>query len=229
MDSEHLFLSHFLDHATPSYGDASRFECRRFASIEKGDVANESFLHTPVHIGTHIDMPLHFYAEGSDIKSFDASFWVFKKPLVVEIEPRGLIIESELTERLERVGYSEDVDILLVKTGMEQHRGEVRYWESSCGFSPEVYGALLKRLPGLRVMGFDTISVSSLKHPQIGREAHRAFLNPERPLLLLEDMHLEAVDETTPLGRVTVAPLRIVGSDGLPCTVVAEIRKGGRA
>jgi kynurenine formamidase len=220
---EFLYLSHLLDDSTPSYGDSARMRRHRTASIEAGDVANESTLRMPLHMGTHVDMPLHFYAQGQEIGSFDASYWVFEHPLIVEVSPEGLLIETELMDRLETIGGKEDTDLLLVKTGAEAYRGERAYWESNPGFSASLYDVLLARFPKLRLLGFDTISVTSFKHPLAGREAHRAFLNPSRPVLLLEDMHLAAVDESTPLRQVIVAPLRVSGSDGVPCTVLAAV------
>jgi len=38
--------------------------------------------------------------------------------------------------------------------------------------------------------GFDSISVSSFQNRMVGREAHRAFLDPKAPILLLEDIDL---------------------------------------
>ena len=75
-------------------------------------------------------------------------------------------------------------------------------------------------MPNVRVFGFDTISVSSFKHRDVGKQAHREFLDPKRPILLLEDMNLCDVNSQTKLERVLIAPLRIEKCDGLPCSVV---------
>ncbi|WP_345987235.1 cyclase family protein [Sulfurimonas sp. HSL1-2] len=220
---EFIYLSHLLDRSTPSYGGTTQMACDRLASIEAGDVANESFLRMPAHMGTHVDMPLHFFEKGQEIESFDAAYWVFDRPLIMEVSPESLLIEDELIRRLEAIEGRNNTDLLLVKTGAEAYRGERAYWESNPGFSAGLFDVLVARFPKLRLLGFDTISVASFQHPQAGREAHRAFLNPSRPVLLLEDMHLADVGETTPLRQVVVAPLRISGSDGLPCTVLAAI------
>ena len=52
-----------------------------------------------------------------------------------------------------------------------------------------------------------------------GRKAHKTFLNPEKPILLLEDMDLRDIST---LNKIIVAPLRIANCDGLPCTVFGE-------
>ena len=58
----------------------------------------------------------------------------------------------------------------------------------------------------------------------IGREAHKAFLDPKSPILLLEDMDLREITERSIIQKLTIAPLRIAKCDGLPCTVIAEIK-----
>ena len=57
----------------------------------------------------------------------------------------------------------------------------------------------------------------------IGREAHKKFLNPEKPILLLEDMDLRYIDGDTKVNEIIVSPMRINRCDGLPCTVFGVI------
>jgi len=75
------------------------------------------------------------------------------------------------------------------------------------------------------VIGFDSISVSSFANRMLGREAHKAFLNPEKPILLLEDMDLREVNKNTNFKEIIVAPMRIAKCDGLPCTIFAKIKE----
>ena len=89
--------------------------------------------------------------------------------------------------------------------------------------SNEIAFYLKAFFPKIRVLGFDSISVSSFQNRIIGREAHKAFLDPKNPILLLEDMDLTNVDKNTKFKRVIIAPLRISKCDGLPCTVIGEI------
>jgi len=217
-----LFLSYALNQNTPTYGNRNQFKIVKNSDIDKGDVANDSFISTTVHIGTHIDMPYHFHKNGQTIDSFDADYWIFNAPLVVEISPKSLIIKDELIEILKGLNVK-DTDILIVKTGICYDRGEQVFWEKNYGLDPALYIYLLERLPSLRVIGFDSISISSFAHRLIGREAHKVFLNPEKPLLILEDMDLRKVDKNTDFKRLIVSPLRIEECDGLPCTVFGEL------
>ena len=99
-----------------------------------------------------------------------------------------------------------------------------RQYKNNYGFHPDVYDYLIEYFPSVRVFGFDTISVSSFSHRMIGREAHKRFLNPIKPILLLEDMDLRDIRENIKFDTLVIAPLRIANCDGLPCTVMGFIR-----
>lgn len=213
------FLSYVINENTPTYGNRNQVSLYKKSDINKGDIANDSFISTTVHIGTHIDMPYHFYQDGQTVNDFDDNFWIFNNIVILEVEPKGFVIKNELIEQLNDV-VNTSCEILIVKTGICQSRGEEGFWSENYGFHPDVYDCLIKKFPHIRVFGFDSISVSSLQNRTIGREAHKAFLNPKKPILLLEDMDLRFIDERTKLNQIIIAPLRIENCDGLPCTVM---------
>ena len=62
--------------------------------------------------------------------------------------------------------------------------------------------------------------MSSFTDRLLGREAHKKFLNPVKPILLLEDMDLRNINENVVFKKIIIAPLRIAKCDGLPCTVM---------
>jgi len=213
-----IYLSHSLNKNTPTYGNRNHFEQIKKSDMSKGDVANDTFISTTVHIGTHIDMPYHFYEHGQTIEDYNALFWQFKKVLFVEIEPSSLVIHKELLQMLdsiEDIGY----ELLIVKTGICHRRDKEVFWHENYGFHADIYDYLIERFPSVRVLGFDSISVSSIQDRMMGREAHKRFLNPKKPILLLEDMDLKCLSFKSKLKEVLISPLRIEKCDGLPCTV----------
>jgi kynurenine formamidase len=218
-----IYLSYTLNHETPSYGNRNEFKLGKQSSIAQGATANDSTMTTTVHIGTHLDMPYHFYENGATIESFDADFFYFSKILFLEVQPKNHIIKDELIELLQNI-EDNSFEILIVKTGSCNHRNNQRYWESNYGFHPDIYDLIVKKFTHIRVFGFDTISVSSFQHRNIGKEAHKRFLNPTNPILLLEDMDLTATNLSTYFSSIIVAPLRIEQCDGLPCTVIATLK-----
>lgn len=221
--TKQIYLSYILDEKTPSYGNRNQFNQIKKSDISKGDVANDTTIETTVHIGTHIDMPYHFFENGQTIEDFDIDFFNFRNILFIEINPKDLIIKNELLNELEKIENKEIYELLIVKTGICNKRYTQEFWESNFGFDPEIAFYLKSFFPKIRVLGFDSISVSSFQNRMLGREAHKAFLDPENPILLLEDMDLTKIDRDKKLKSVTIAPLRIANCDGLPCTVIGEI------
>lgn len=228
-----IFLSYVLEENTPTYGNRNKFTMEKRSDISKGDIANDSSINTTVHIGTHIDMPYHFYEDGQTIEDFSADFWIFSKKEILFIELRmengELIIKEELIDRLEQIKNNSKFSILnfqllIVKTGICYIRDEERFWSENYGFHPDIYDYLTENFPNIRVFGFDSISVSSFAHRMLGREAHKRFLNPKNPILLLEDMDLRYTDENTNFGEVIISPLRIANCDGLPCTIIGKLK-----
>ena len=218
-----IFLSYILDKETPTYGNRFEFTIEKSSSIDKGDVANNSCIYTTTHIGTHLDMPYHFYENGQTITSFSPGFWVFNEILFLEIEPEDFIVENEVLNRLDIVKDKEKYELLIIKTGACNIRKERKFWEQNYGFSPKIAEYLKDFFPNIRIFGFDSISVSSFSARDIGRESHKCFLDPSHPILLLEDMDLTQIVNNTRLNKIIVCPLRIANCDGIPCTVFAEV------
>ena len=218
-----VYLSYVLDENTPTYGNRNKFVCEKKSDMSKGDVANDTSIVTTVHVGTHIDMPYHFFNNGQTIKDFDVNYFRFNNVLFIEINPNGLIIKDELIHSLEQQQEKLLFDLLIVKTGICHIRGKDEFWESNYGFDPSIASYLRKHYPNVRVIGFDSLSVSSIQSRLLGRKSHQEFLNPKKPILLLEDMDLTTLNKNSIINRIDIAPLRISNCDGLPCTVIAEV------
>jgi kynurenine formamidase len=217
-----VYLSHFLGPDTPFYGGDGAFHVEKLRSMEQGDSCNACRWSFPNHAGTHIDLPRHFVADGTCMNDYPADYWVFKNVGVIdisEIQP-GFAIGPEL---LDNTAIAQDVELLLLKTGFGRHRSTAAYWQENPVVRSELADYLRGRFPLLRALGFDTISIASWTDRLTGREAHRAFLGGERPILLIEDMDLEPLDAKTALSRITVAPLLVREADASPCTVMAEV------
>lgn len=221
-----LWLSHVLSSDTPVYGGGSGgFEAKPDKRIEAGDSCNTSAWRLSNHVGTHVDAPLHFDSGGLSIDRFEAAFFVFRPVCLIEVDllPGTFLVgKDQVLPRLKG-----NPSLLLIKTGMGRMRNDSAYSLDNPGLDPALGSALRENFPSLRAIGIDSISVSSWQRREAGREAHRAFLmggENDRPLLLFEDMDLQAVDEKSRIEQVIALPLRVSGADGSPCTVVAEVR-----
>ena len=226
-----------MDTDTPTYGNRNRFEQVKKSDISKGDIANDTAISTTVHIGTHIDMPYHFYNDGQTIEDFDVDFWIFEKKEILFIElkikNKELIIKDELINELEKIKNNSPLStfnyqLLIVKTGICHKRDKKEFWEQNYGFHPDIAKYLRDNFPNIKIFGFDSISVSSWQNRTLGRIAHKTFLDPQKPILLLEDMNLCNVNKNINFDEIIVSPLRISKCDGLPCTVLCKIENNSQ-
>lgn len=209
-----VLLSHNLSPQSPMYGGGEGFVCKAKSQISAGDSSNTEFWRLPNHIGTHIDAPKHFIADGTALTDFPPDFWEFQNPQILDTpcRPSELILPSHVEKK---IGIK--TDILLLKTGFEQFRNEEIYWRENPGLSPELAVFIRENFPSIRAIGFDSISASSFQNREIGRAAHRAFLGGENPVLLIEDMKFSGVPAE--LSRVLVAPIFVENTDGAPVTI----------
>jgi kynurenine formamidase len=216
------FLSHILTREMPVYGaTVATMDIRTLRSMACGDSCNVSRLSLENHWGTHVDCPAHFFPDGRRVADYDAAEWRFSHPCVMDL-PLG---EGVLVTPEDVAGTPADADLLLIRTGFGRLRGSEAYSCRNPGIRPETGHWLRENRPLLRGIGFDFVSISSYLHRELGREAHRAFLDPDgpnSPLLIIEDMDLTA--ELTGLAEALVAPLRIEAIDSAPCTVYGFFR-----
>lgn len=223
MNARYLWLSHTLSEKTAAYGGGKSISARELKSIEGGDHCNSALWELPNHLGTHVDAPRHFFRDGLPVDLFEPSFWVFESIKVLEVKCglNDLIGSDSVIPFIK--GRPE---LLLIKTGMGRHIGESLYWSDNPGLSPELGSALRAAFPSIRAVGVDFISVTPWKNRDIGREAHKAFLDPQAggsPIVLIEDMDLTGIDGQCTVEKVIVLPLRVAGGDGAPCTVMARL------
>lgn len=206
-----VYLSYFLNAETPVYGGAENaFVIEKTNQISKGDNSNNMHLSFPNHIGTHIDFPIHFSANGLTCSDYPPSFWIFRKIGFLECSVDE--IESHLLD------LPNDIEALILKTGFGTKRMEREYWAEQPVIPAYLADVLKDRFPGLRLFGFDLISLTSKLNREEGRKAHLQFLI-EREILVLEDMNLRSLDFNPEF--MIIAPLQVSSADGVPCNVIA--------
>lgn len=222
MPSHWIFLSWPLQDTAPAFGGGQGFTTQVDKNMARGDSCNTSHWRLSNHTGTHIDFPRHFSLSGPNLDSYAAGFFVFQRVHLTDIAvlPADRVIRPA---DLNLSGVDMQTELLLVRTGEGRYRHEPRYWQNNVGFHPDVAGHLRAALPDLRVLGFDSISLSAYTQRELGRRAHAAFLNHAQPILPLEDLDLRDLESSGGIIRVVVAPLRVAGADGAPCTVMAEL------
>jgi len=222
MNTKWKYLSYPLHPNAPAYGGNQAFFDEPDKQMSKGDSCNTRQWRMSNHMGTHIDFPKHFSNNGSVCDDYSADFWVFSSCAVLDIAAvnPGQIITVDY---LELARLPDNIELLLLKTGFCNLRDNPVYFQKNPGLHPLIADSLRDKLPNLRVIGFDLISVSSYAYRELGRKAHRAFLDNDKPILLIEDMDLTTINGNTSIQQVIITPLRVKRADAAPCTVLVEV------
>ena len=212
------YLSHPITESMPVYGGNADLNLVSVKNVVQGDSCNTWHFCLENHWGTHVDCPAHFFVEGQKVADYPSDFWLFSKPQVIRIE-------TKQSQVITRGSFSCDLDsqtdLILFQSGWWKFRGKKIYTMSNPGLHPSLALWLRKDFPAVRAIGMDWVSISSVENRDIGRDAHRAFLNPDgegHPILIIEDMNLAA--NLHDLKEVWVAPLLVEGVDSAPCTVI---------
>lgn len=217
MSKKLAYLSHFLDEHTPLYGGAKGVSIIPDRDISNGDTANTKLVTLHNHSGTHIDFPNHFFVDGKKSNHYQANFWVFENPYIIDkLCNTDEIIDFTVKELFQ---IPPNTDFLIVNTGFHKYRNEERFWKNNPGFSPFLAAKLKDRCKSLRVLGMDSISLTAFQNRELGRAAHRAFLG-EHNILIVEDMNLTQLDFSPT--KLMCAPLLLNNVDGAPVTIIAE-------
>lgn len=223
--SKWVYLSYFLNENTPTYGGGSSFSSEVMKSLASGDSCNQARLNFDIHSGTHIDFPYHFDQDGKKSSDYPADFWIFKNPLLVELNSieKNTVITPELFTEKTPEKVPDKTDIIFIKTGFSKYRNTEAYHSQNPGLSPVLSDFIRETYPAVRAIGMDFISASPYENRKLGRETHKRFLCSERPILLIEDMNLEAISESSRLKQAIALPLLFDNADGAPINILGEI------
>ena len=215
------YLSYPFGALIPVYGGTALTTPEKIKSIQNGDSANTFVFTLQNHWGTHVDAPYHFFEQGKKIIDYEAIFWIFKKPQIIcfDLKPSEILTCGDWLNKLRK-----ETDLLLFNAGWSSQRDKNFYQSENPGIHPDVAFSLRKNFPRLRAVGIDWISVSAYQNREMGRSAHRAFLDPQgesEPILIFEDMDLSG--DLTNLLQVLAFPLRMAELDSAPCTVIGML------
>jgi kynurenine formamidase len=225
-----LLLSHPLEPDSPVWPTnppAARVEL--IESIARGDADNAAALALYSHSGTHVDTPWHFNPDGPAAWQLPVHAFEFAAPRLIDVAAgeRHVITREELEEHGEVAGAA---DLLFIRTGWGANRATDprRYAGDGPILHPDAARWLIGH-PALRAIATDAISIGGIWNLPLTVEAHHVLTGVGRSdgrfILIYEDVAI--VPEAASAMRVHAWPLFIVGSDGSPVTMVAELPDGG--
>jgi arylformamidase len=221
--SKIIFMSHVLSEDTPSYGDRDKITITPKSSIIDGKGANTSTItFSNNHMGTHMDTPQHFCNNGKKTTEYLASDFYYTRIAVVKCPCH----EAKLLRRkdLDLNHVPKDIEFLLINMDYEKFRSKDKYHNDNPGLHASLADDFRAEFEDLKIIGFDSISLTSWKDRPEGREAHRAFLCGDRPLLVIEDVSFRELGNND-IEWATVSPLRTIDGNGGPVTIIASINE----
>ena len=197
-----------VDNRIPVWPGDPPVDLRRVSSIAEGDNANVSTLAAGVHVGTHVDAPLHFLDGQAAVEDMPLEAMI--GPAFVADLRKAQVIDAEA---LAKAGLPPRTRRVLFRT-----RNSDFWKDRDQGFrrdfvAVDASGAewLIRRK--IRLVGVDYLSVAPFGN---SRPTHEILLRGG--MVVLEGVDLTGV----PAGRYDLVclPIKLVGSDGAPARAV---------
>ena len=180
----------------------------RVMSMENGDEANISRIQSGVHVGTHIDAPIHFVEGGATVDAIPLKS-LLGRAYVVDLRKADMLDAAAL----ESARIPPRTRRLLFKTRNSELwiSGESSFQKDFVAV--DVSGAEWLVKKGVKLVGVDYLSVAPFND---GGPTHRILL--EAGVVVVEGLNLARVSK----GRYTLycLPVKLMGSDGAPARAV---------
>lgn len=201
----YIDLTHAFTSEMPVYpGDASP-ELVQTSTIEKDGIVHFG-LKTGMHVGTHIDAPLHMLAGGKKIDDYPPQKFFGRG---VMLDARG---KTSAGAELLRGVLIQKGDIVLVCFGWSSEFGQDEYYHNYPEISMELAEALANI--GISIIGMDTPSPDRAPY-----QTHKILLKSD--ILIIENLtNLESLIGKNNLDMVAL-PAKL-HTEAAPCRVVAK-------
>lgn len=134
-------LTQRFDDNMPVYPGDAKPELKEISTVAK-DGFGHFWISTGMHVGTHIDAPLHFIEGGKKLSEFPVEKFI----------GRGVLVEYSSTMS----AHSRQIqsgDIILIYSGMDKKFREAEYYSNSPGLTEEFARELVKA--GVKMVGMD--------------------------------------------------------------------------
>jgi len=138
--------------------------------IKKEELPDEEFLsleivHSPVHIGTHLDYSFHYgtKSEGRPAKTADEIplDWCYQDAVKLDLsykKPNETLKAEDLDQALKKINYKlKSLDIVLLRTGADKFFGKPQYFSEYPGVDISAIDYLLDK--GIKIFGVDTMGI----------------------------------------------------------------------
>lgn len=184
-------------------------ELERVSKMEEGAHNNVSELAFSVHVGTHVDAPYHFIADGKTIEQLKLEVLIGPAQVVELPEECELIGAADL----QQAGIAEGTQRVLLKTRNSHFWNQpgLPFQREFTSLAPDGAAYLVER--GVRLIGIDYFSIAPFNDSV---PTHRELLGAE--VVVLEGANLSQV--SAGMYQLYCLPLKLGGSDGAPARAI---------
>ena len=207
-------MKNIIDISVPLYPEmpvwpgSAGIQLMQTSRLDEGDGVNNSKLICDVHVGTHVDAPLHYIRDGKNIEQLKLEDLIGLA--VVVYLPK---VESVTENVLENLSLPENTQRLLLRTRNSS------LWENGSRRFQTNYVALTQDAAqwvvdhNIRLIGVDYLSVQRYGD---GSQTHEILLGAG--VVIVEGLNLARVESG--LYELICLPLKLVGSEGAPARAV---------
>jgi kynurenine formamidase len=171
------------------------------------------------HIGTHIDAPRHFFADGAPVSDLALDRVVMREAVVIDVSHKAPG-EGVTGDDLEKTGVKPGVgQIAVIKTSWTDRAwGKPEFWGNTIHLEPSV-GEWVERR-GVSAVAMDCFPekpfwLMTLTPAERGAN-HKRWLKAGIPMIQM----LTRLDSIAPKFTLVALPLNLKGMDGAPARVI---------
>jgi len=202
-------ISLSISSSLPIFPGDPPIELEQTQSMDQGAEYNLTRLSTSVHVGTHVDAPLHFVKDGRSVE--DLSLEVLTGLCYVVQLPDG--IDSITADVLDGIPLAEGTTRILFGT-RNSHlwaQGEMTFQPDYVAISEDGAEWLVQH--GIQLVGVDYLSVAPYEDTV---PTHRVLL--QAGVIIVEGLNLSQI----PRGFYDLycLPLKLVGVEGAPARAI---------
>ncbi|MBA7704711.1 Kynurenine formamidase [subsurface metagenome] len=199
----------------PIWPGSVGLQISRVKCIERGDPVNVSKIDCDIHIGTHIDAPLHFIRDGASIEKIPLD--LFCGPAFISALTQ---VDSIKANDLATLSLPKGINRLLLKT-----RNSELWKKEQQDFDPGYVALTVDAAKwiidqGIHLIGVDYLSVQRYHDKP---ETHVILLRAE--VIIIEGLNLANV--TPGWYELICLPLKLMGTEGAPARAVLRRMDAG--
>lgn len=208
--ANYLDISLTISPDLPHWPGSPRTELSRRRDMARGDPVNDSILVCGVHVGTHVDAPLHFLADGADVTQLPLDTLI--GPAVVAALPS---VDTVTADDLETLNLPVDTRRLLLRTRNSEgwRRGDRDFRTDFVALTADAARWVAAR--GIRLIGVDYLSVQIFRGDPA---THLVLL--QAGIVIVEGLNLAEIAPGS--YELICLPLKLAGTEGAPTRAVLK-------